>query len=81
MIGLKGRLSVIDNSGALIAECINVLKVKTKKKSTGFAGVGASFRLFRDDQSEVVGAGEDHRSRYLRLPKVFNPLSDPEQSA
>jgi hypothetical protein len=43
MIGLKGRLSVIDNSGALIAECINVLKVKTRKKSTGFAGVGAFF--------------------------------------
>ncbi|KAI9634540.1 ribosomal protein L14b/L23e [Dioszegia hungarica] len=40
MIGLKGRLNVIDNSGALIAECINVLKVKTKKKSTGFATVG-----------------------------------------
>jgi ribosomal protein L14 len=42
MIGLKGRLNVIDNSGALIAECINVLKVKTKKKSTGFATVGKS---------------------------------------
>ena len=42
MIGLKGRLNVIDNSGALIAECINVLKVKTKKKSTGFATVGMS---------------------------------------
>ncbi|KAL7423649.1 54S ribosomal protein L38, mitochondrial [Cryptotrichosporon argae] len=40
MIGLKGRLNVIDNSGALVAECINVLKVKTKKKSTGFATVG-----------------------------------------
>lgn len=40
MIGLKGRLNVIDNSGALIAECINVLKVKTKKKSSGFATVG-----------------------------------------
>ncbi|RSH85841.1 uncharacterized protein EHS24_004021 [Apiotrichum porosum] len=40
MIGLKGRLNVIDNSGALIAECINVLKVKSKKKSTGFGTVG-----------------------------------------
>ncbi|RSH92695.1 hypothetical protein EHS25_008140 [Saitozyma podzolica] len=40
MIGLKGTLSVIDNSGALVAECINVLKVKTRLKSTGFASVG-----------------------------------------
>jgi ribosomal protein L14 len=31
---------VIDNSGALIAECVNVLKVKTKLKSSGFATVG-----------------------------------------
>ena len=52
MIGLKGRLNVrsstgnadiqvIDNSGGLIAECINVLKVKTRLKSTGFGTVGA----------------------------------------
>jgi ribosomal protein L14 len=41
MIGLKGRLTVIDNSGALIAECINVLKVKSRYKSTGHGTVGA----------------------------------------
>lgn len=40
MIGLKGRMTVIDNSGAVVAECVNVLKVKTKKKSTGFGTVG-----------------------------------------
>ncbi|ODO07516.1 ribosomal protein L14 [Cryptococcus wingfieldii CBS 7118] len=40
MIGLKGVLNVIDNTGALTVECINVLKVKTKLKSTGFATVG-----------------------------------------
>lgn len=41
MIGLKGRMTVIDNSGATLAECVNVLKVKTRKKSTGFGTVGA----------------------------------------
>ncbi|BEI87029.1 hypothetical protein CcaverHIS002_0703750 [Cutaneotrichosporon cavernicola] len=40
MIGLKGRMVVIDNSGATLAECVNVLKVKTRKKSTGFGTVG-----------------------------------------
>ncbi|EIW72880.1 hypothetical protein TREMEDRAFT_67113 [Tremella mesenterica DSM 1558] len=40
MIGLKGRLNIIDNSGGIIAECINVLKVKTKQHSSGFATVG-----------------------------------------
>jgi hypothetical protein len=34
---------VIDNSGAILAELINVYKVKTKpKKSVGFASVGVS---------------------------------------
>ncbi|KAI6015137.1 ribosomal protein L14b/L23e [Pisolithus orientalis] len=28
MIGLKGCLNVIDNSGALLVECVNVLKQK-----------------------------------------------------
>jgi ribosomal protein L14 len=62
MIGLKGRLSVIDNSGALIAECINVLKVKTRKKSTGFAGVGAFFDFFKGCQSQVLleASGGEH---------------------
>lgn len=40
MIGLKGTLNIIDNSGGLIAECINILKVKTRKHSAGFATVG-----------------------------------------
>ncbi|WVW80358.1 ribosomal protein L14 [Kwoniella bestiolae CBS 10118] len=40
MIGLKGLLNVIDNTGALKVECINVLKVKTRLKSTGTATVG-----------------------------------------
>ncbi|KAL1405082.1 54S ribosomal protein L38, mitochondrial [Vanrija albida] len=40
MIGLKGRMNVIDNSGAVIAEVINVIKVKTRAKSTGHATVG-----------------------------------------
>ncbi|KAI5452922.1 54S ribosomal protein L38, mitochondrial [Naganishia albida] len=37
MIGLKGRMNVIDNSGGLIAECINVLKAKSAQ---GMATVG-----------------------------------------
>lgn len=56
MIGLKGRMNVswkklmslqgadrdqvIDNSGAVIAECINVLKVKTRQLADGKATVG-----------------------------------------
>ena len=39
MIGLKGTLNVIDNSGALIAECVNVLKAKSAR---GMATVGKS---------------------------------------
>ncbi|KAJ6619253.1 ribosomal protein L14b/L23e [Mycena sp. CBHHK59/15] len=37
MIGLKGTLNVIDNSGALIAECVNVLK---QKVNNGWGSVG-----------------------------------------
>ncbi|KAK8865694.1 ribosomal protein L14 [Kwoniella shandongensis] len=40
MIGLKGVLNVIDNTGALRVECINVLKVKSRLKSPGTATVG-----------------------------------------
>lgn len=31
---------IIDNSGGLVAECINVFKVKTKQGSAGWATVG-----------------------------------------
>ncbi|KAH9934554.1 ribosomal protein L14 [Epithele typhae] len=37
MIGLKGTLNVIDNSGALIIECVNVLK---QKVNNGWGSVG-----------------------------------------
>jgi len=37
MIGLKGTLNIIDNTGALLVECVNVLK---NKSGHGFAGVG-----------------------------------------
>ncbi|EMD36904.1 hypothetical protein CERSUDRAFT_114816 [Gelatoporia subvermispora B] len=37
MIGLKGTLNVIDNSGALLIECVNVLK---QKVNNGWGGVG-----------------------------------------
>lgn len=29
MLGLKARMAIIDNSGGLIAECVNVLRNKT----------------------------------------------------
>lgn len=32
MIGLKSTLNVIDNSGALLVECVNVLKNKVRAK-------------------------------------------------
>ncbi|KAJ7045361.1 ribosomal protein L14b/L23e [Mycena metata] len=37
MIGLKGTLNIIDNSGALVAECVNVLK---QKVNNGWGSVG-----------------------------------------
>ncbi|KAI0298405.1 ribosomal protein L14b/L23e [Multifurca ochricompacta] len=37
MIGLKGTLNVIDNSGALLVECVNVLK---NKVNNGWGSVG-----------------------------------------
>ncbi|KAG9003414.1 hypothetical protein FRB94_003122 [Tulasnella sp. JGI-2019a] len=37
MLGLKATMTIIDNSGALIAECVNVLKRKT---GHGMATVG-----------------------------------------
>ncbi|KAI0259989.1 mitochondrial 60s ribosomal protein l38 [Gloeopeniophorella convolvens] len=37
MIGLKSTLNVIDNSGALLIECVNVLK---NKVNNGWGGVG-----------------------------------------
>ncbi|KAL8286338.1 hypothetical protein RQP46_004826 [Phenoliferia psychrophenolica] len=37
MLGLKATMLVIDNSGALIAECVNVLKTKT---GHGMARIG-----------------------------------------
>ncbi|POY72721.1 hypothetical protein BMF94_4128 [Rhodotorula taiwanensis] len=38
MLGLKATMSIIDNSGALVAECVNVLKQKT---GHGMAGIGS----------------------------------------
>ncbi|KAJ7644423.1 ribosomal protein L14b/L23e [Roridomyces roridus] len=37
MIGLKGTLNIIDNSGALVAECVKVLK---QKVNNGWGSVG-----------------------------------------
>lgn len=37
MLGLKATMAVIDNSGALLAECVNVLKTKT---GHGMARIG-----------------------------------------
>ncbi|CAG7853618.1 SubName: Full=Probable MRPL38-mitochondrial ribosomal protein, large subunit {ECO:0000313/EMBL:CCA75008.1} [Serendipita indica DSM 11827] len=40
MIGLKGTVNIIDNTGALLVECVNVLKNKT---SHGHASIGDVF--------------------------------------
>lgn len=37
MIGLKSTLNVIDNSGALLVECVNILK---QKVNNGWGSVG-----------------------------------------
>ncbi|KIM23770.1 hypothetical protein M408DRAFT_250095 [Serendipita vermifera MAFF 305830] len=40
MIGLKGTVNIIDNTGALVVECVNVLK---NKSSHGHASIGDVF--------------------------------------
>jgi ribosomal protein L14 len=47
MIGLKGTLNVIDNSGAIIAECIRVMS------GARFARAG-NFHLFLFDFKAIV---------------------------
>jgi len=78
MIGLKGRMTVIDNSGALVAECINVLKVKTRLKSTGFATVGACGELGTGGGGDELKIGVGlHRPSFLlsrSRPRKHNDL-------
>ncbi|KAG8817382.1 hypothetical protein FRC19_011376 [Serendipita sp. 401] len=40
MIGLKGTVNIIDNTGALVVECVNILKNKT---TNGHASIGDVF--------------------------------------
>lgn len=44
MLGLKARMAIIDNSGGLIAECVNVLRNKTTQ---GLGRVGKSLPPLR----------------------------------
>lgn len=48
MIGLKGTMNVIDNSGAIVAECIRVMS------GARFARAGESFLTCRSSQLLTV---------------------------
>ncbi|KAF5365184.1 hypothetical protein D9758_005341 [Tetrapyrgos nigripes] len=56
MIGLKSTLNVIDNSGALIVECVNILK---NKVNNGWGSVG----------DEIVRKGDVRRAVIVRTKK------------
>ncbi|KAK1927877.1 putative mitochondrial 54S ribosomal protein YmL38/YmL34 [Papiliotrema laurentii] len=65
MLGLKSVVNVIDNSGAMLAEVINVYKCKHKpKKSVGIASVG--------DEVKVV----IKRARPISQPAPGQPASN-----
>ena len=84
MIGLKGRLTVrgparvielvadiqiIDNSGGLVAECINVFKVKTKLNSTGFATVGDEIGVVINKARPIALASSSAASNIQKVRK------------
>lgn len=75
MIGLKGRMVVIDNSGALVAECINVLKVKTRLKSSGVATVGECSRGRGEFGTRAARAYKDLNTQQSPISdcRVFSP--------
>ncbi|KIY69003.1 ribosomal protein L14 [Cylindrobasidium torrendii FP15055 ss-10] len=55
MIGLKSTLNVIDNSGALIVECVNVLKNKVRN---GWGSVGDEIVCVVKDARPVSAAAQ-----------------------
>ena len=79
MLGLKATMAVIDNSGALLAECVNVLKTKT---GHGMARIGKQIQAPRasllDRQADHLTLGFLNNSNYpqqsatLSLPLTFS---------
>ncbi|KAF9026867.1 ribosomal protein L14 [Hymenopellis radicata] len=55
MIGLKSTLNVIDNSGALLIECVNVLK---NKVNNGWGSVGDEIVCVVQDARPVSAAAQ-----------------------
>ncbi|KAF5392681.1 hypothetical protein D9757_000910 [Collybiopsis confluens] len=55
MIGLKSTLNVIDNSGAIIVECVNVLKHKV---NNGWGSVGDEIVCVVKDARPISAAAQ-----------------------
>ncbi|CAL1710365.1 unnamed protein product [Somion occarium] len=56
MIGLKGTLNIIDNSGALLVECVNVLK---QKVNNGWGSVGDEIVCVIKKARPITGAASN----------------------
>ncbi|KAJ3517065.1 hypothetical protein NLJ89_g733 [Agrocybe chaxingu] len=65
MIGLKSTLNVIDNSGALLVECVNVLKTKS---TTGGAAAQASVNAVKVRKGDVRRAVIVRTRKPVRRP-------------
>ncbi|KAJ9098176.1 hypothetical protein QFC21_004505 [Naganishia friedmannii] len=75
MIGLKGRMNVIDNSGGLIAECINVLKAKSAQ---GMATQEPGLKIRRRD---IVSSGDEVVVVINKARPISQAANSPSSSA
>jgi ribosomal protein L14 len=66
---LHADIQIIDNSGGLVAECINVFKVKTKLNSTGFATVGDEIGVVINKARPIALASSSAASTIQKVRK------------
>jgi ribosomal protein L14 len=66
---LLADIKIIDNSGGLVAECINVFKVKTKLNSTGFATVGDEIGVVINKARPIALASSSAASNIQKVRK------------
>ncbi|TQS31354.1 hypothetical protein Golomagni_08367, partial [Golovinomyces magnicellulatus] len=79
MLGLKARMAIIDNSGGLIAECVNVLRNKTTQ---GLGRVGAQGRCAtRGDRAYQEGDDSPGRTRDPLRRQRMRPPQQQEGAA
>lgn len=68
-VTLHADIQIIDNSGGLVAECINVFKVKTKLNSTGFATVGDEIGVVINKARPIALASSSAASTIQKVRK------------